>query len=103
MYGFRHRQPIITAAPTLEDYYSEIILFGRNSASYKFALENLLLELNPQEEQMPRLSNLAHAFAKHIVTHLKQAPKQAVLASSQYLEVYLGHGIADPDQTNLFE
>jgi WYL domain len=81
-------QPFLTVAPTLEDYWRGIILFGRNSASYKFALAKSLLELNPQAGQLLKLTDLAPAFAKHIVTHLKQSPKQALSASSQYLDAY---------------
>ena len=34
--------------PTLENYWRSIILFGRNVASYKFALGKSLLELSQQ-------------------------------------------------------
>jgi hypothetical protein len=96
-------QPFLTVAPTLEDYWRGIILFGRNSASYKFALAKSLLELNPQAGQLLKLTDLAPAFAKHIVTHLKQAPKQALSASSQYLEACRLYGVDDPNQTKLVE
>ena len=96
-------QPFITVAPTLEDYWRGIILFGRNSASYKFALAKSLLELNPQAGQLIKLSDLAPTFAKHIVTHLKLAPKQAVSASSQFLEACRRYGVEDPNQTKLVE
>jgi hypothetical protein len=96
-------QPFISVAPKLEDYWRGIILFGRNSASYKFALAKSLLELNPQAGQLLKLSDLAPAFAKHIVSHLKQAPKQAVSASSQYLDACRRYGVEDPNQTKLIE
>ena len=63
--------PFISVAPALEDYWRGIILFGKNSASYKFALAKSLLELNPQAGQLLKLSDLAPAFAKHIVDHLR--------------------------------
>ncbi len=96
-------QPFISVAPKLEDYWRGIILFGRNSASYKFALAKSLLDLNPQAGQLLKLSDLAPAFAKHIVSHLKQAPKQAVSASSQYLDACRRYGVEDPNQTKLIE
>ena len=34
--------------PTLENYWRSVILFGRNVASYKFALGKSLLELSQQ-------------------------------------------------------
>ena len=96
-------QPFISVAPALEDYWRGIILFGKNSASYKFALAKSLLELNPQAGQLLKLSDLAPAFAKHIVDHLRQAPKQALSASSQYLDACRRFGIDDPNQTKLVE
>ncbi len=96
-------QPFISVAPALVDYWRGIILFGKNSASYKFALAKSLLELNPQAGQLLKLSDLAPAFAKHIVDHLKQAPKQALSASSQYLDACRRYGIDDPNQTKLVE
>ena len=96
-------QPFLTVAPTLEDYWRGIILFGRNSASYKFALAQSLLELNPQAGQLLKLTDLAPAVAKHIVTHLKQAPKQALSASNSYLDSCRRYGLEDPNQTKLVE
>ena len=96
-------QPFITIAPTLEDYWRGIILFGRNSASYKFALAKSLLELNPQAGQLIKLSDLAPTFAKHIVTHLKLAPKQALSASNSYLDACRRYGVEDPNQKKLVE
>jgi hypothetical protein len=96
-------QPFITVAPKLEDYWRGIILFGRNSASYKFALAKSLLELNPQAGQLLKLSDLAPAFAQHIVSHLKQAPKQSVRESSPFLNACRRYGVEAPNQTKLIE
>ena len=38
--------------PTLENYWRSIILFGRNVASYKFALGKSLLELSQQGNEV---------------------------------------------------
>jgi hypothetical protein len=50
--------------PSLEDYWGGIILYGRNVASYKFALAKSLLELNPQAGQLIKLGELAPVFAR---------------------------------------
>ena len=71
--------------PRLEDYWRVIILFGRNAASYKFALAKTLLDLNAQSGQLLKLSELAPVYAQHIAGHLKNADKQATSASSQFL------------------
>jgi hypothetical protein len=73
-------------APCLEDYWRGIILFGRNVATYKFALAKSLLDINPQSGQLVKLSDLAPYFAGHIAEHLKLADKQATSASSKFLD-----------------
>ena len=43
--------------PTLENYWRSIILFGRNVASYKFALGKSLLELSKQGREIVTLDD----------------------------------------------
>jgi hypothetical protein len=76
-----------TRDPRLEDYWRGIILFGRNVASYKFALAKSLMELSPQSGQLLKLSEIAPAFSRHVVEHLKLADKQATSSSSQFLDI----------------
>lgn len=73
-------------APTLEDYWRSIILFGRNVASYKFALAKSLLELRPPSGRLLKLEDLALPFATHVVQHLKLADKQGTSSSSKFLD-----------------
>jgi len=42
----------LSREPRLEDYWRGIVLFGRNVASYKFALAKTLLDLNAQSGQL---------------------------------------------------
>ena len=44
--------------PSLANQWRAVILFGRNSASYKFALSEALLELSPTGD-LVRLEELA--------------------------------------------
>lgn len=69
-----------------EDYWRAIVLYGRNVASYKFALASALLELKPQAGSLLKLGDLAPVYARHIARHLQIAPKQATSRSSQFLE-----------------
>lgn len=69
-----------------EDYWRGIILYGRNVASYKFALASALLEIRPQAGSLLKLEDLAPVYASHIARHLLTAPKQATSQSSQFLE-----------------
>ncbi|MBT7558884.1 HNH endonuclease [Candidatus Woesearchaeota archaeon] len=75
----------ITKEPTLEDYWRGIILLGRNSASYKFALAKSLLELKPQSGQLVKLGDLAPVFARNITEHLKVSDKQGSSKNSKLL------------------
>ena len=72
--------------PTLENYWRAIILFGRNVASYKFALGKSLLEMAQAGKTVVPLSDLALPFARHVSDHLKLADKQATSRSSQFLD-----------------
>ena len=66
----------IPVNPSVEDCWRGIILYGQNSASYKFALAESLLQLNPQAGQLVKLEDLAPVFGKAIATHISHSPKQ---------------------------
>ncbi len=72
--------------PSLEDQWRAIILFGRNVASYKFALAKALMELRPAAGTLLRLEDLALPFALQICEHLRLEDKQATSATSAFLE-----------------
>ncbi len=59
--------------PTVENHWRSIILFGRNVASYKFALGKSLLELSQQARETVSLEELAEPFSRHICEHLRLA------------------------------
>lgn len=73
--------------PTLEDYWRGVILFGRNVASYKFALAQSLLELAPTGKTFISLSELAEPFSRHLCHHLQQCDVQTTSKSSRFLNV----------------
>ena len=62
--------------PTVEDCWRGIILYGHNSASYKFALAETLIQLNPKSGQLIKLEDLAPVFGKSIASHISHSPKQ---------------------------
>jgi hypothetical protein len=72
--------------PSIENYWRALILFGRNVASYKFALGKALLDLRTAPGDLVKLDDLALPFARNICEHLQNAPKQATSPSSQFLE-----------------
>lgn len=76
----------VDISPTSETYWRAIILFGRNVASYKFALDKALIELADKESTFVTLEALAKPYARHLCEHLKNNDKQVTSASSQFLE-----------------
>lgn len=73
-------------SPTLDNYWRSIILFGRNVASYKFALAQSLLEFRDRGSDLITLEELALPFSQHICQHIQDAPKQATSRSSKFLD-----------------
>lgn len=73
--------------PSLESYFRSVILFGKNSASYKFSLAKSLIELSKDhnKDTFIPLDDLSIPFSKHICEHLKINDKQATSSSSTFL------------------
>ncbi|SNY68210.1 HNH endonuclease domain-containing protein [Enterobacter sp. CC120223-11] len=71
--------------PVLENYWRGIILFGKNVASYKFALASALYDLKRDSSDLILLEDLAVPFSEHLCRHLQHAPKQITSKNSQYL------------------
>lgn len=72
--------------PDAETHWRSIILFGRNVASYKFALGKTLIEFGAREQELVRLEELAGPFAKHLCEHLNGNSKQSTSSSSKFLD-----------------
>jgi hypothetical protein len=71
--------------PSLESQWRALILFGKNSATYKFAFAKSLLELVEKETTSISLSELARPFSRNITEHLKLCDKQGSSSSSKFL------------------
>ncbi|MDB4062236.1 HNH endonuclease [Vicingaceae bacterium] len=86
--------------PSIESQWRAIILFGRNSATYKFAFAKSLLELASNETTRITLKDLAIPFSREIINHLKQNDKQGSSSSSTFLNhcrSYLNGNITEND------
>ena len=70
--------------PSLEDYWRGIILFGKNVASYKFALAQSLLELAPRGKSLITLEELAEPYARHTLEHLRLCDRQSQQTNTPY-------------------
>ena len=86
-----------------EDCWRSIVLFGRNVASYKFALAAALLDLKPHAGDLVRVEELAVPFARHIRDHLIHADKQGTSKSSKFLDACRKANAGDLSQAELIE
>lgn len=73
--------------PSLDSYWRSIILFGKNSASYKFALAKALLDVANMKKDEISIPDLAPLFSNYICSHLKHSPKQMTKADGGFLKV----------------
>ena len=89
--------------PTLDNYWRSIILFGRNVASYKFALGKSLLDLAKQGTEIVTLEQLAEPFSRNICEHLQLADKQATSKTSRFLESCRKFNSGDIDKERLLD
>lgn len=89
--------------PSLENYWRAIILFGRNVASYKFALAKSLYELKAEGNTIVTLDQLAEPFSRNICEHLKLVDKQATSSSSKFLDFCRTFNSGEIDQQTLIE
>lgn len=97
------QRPFISYQPRLDDYWRGIILFGRNVATYKFALARALLELRPAAGQVVPLEELAAPFARHLCQHLRSAGKQGTFQRSQFLDACRKANLGEISQDRLVD
>lgn len=71
--------------PSLESQWRAIILFGKNSATYKFAFAKSLIELLDNGKSAITLEELADPFLRNILKHLQANDKQGNSSSSTFL------------------
>jgi hypothetical protein len=68
--------------PSLPSLYRAVILFGLNTASYKFSLGKSLIELADADAEFVPIETLARHFSKHVAEHVADAPKQSTRKTS---------------------
>ena len=71
---------------SLESYWRAVILFGKNTACYKFALAKALIDLAEYEVNQIKIEDLAPVYVKNICEHLKTSPRQGTNPSNKFLE-----------------
>ena len=76
---------LLTGFPE-ESNWRSVILFGRNAASYKFALVQALIELAKQDRDSVTLDQLADPYTRRLCEHLAHSPKQSTSRSSKFID-----------------
>lgn len=88
------RKPVdeyLATGPVEESSFRSVILFGRNTASYKFALAKALFDLAGQNRDSVTLNQLAVPYTKHLVEHAGSNPRQTTSRSSRFMDACVGY------------
>src|ERR1017187_3576089 len=95
--------PFRDVACTQADDWRHIVQFGRNVASYKFAIGLTLLKLGARQETSVSLQDLAVPFAGAICEHLQAEDRQATSSRSRFLDACRARNRGELDQAQLIE
>ena len=87
--------------PTGVNYWRAISLFGRNSASYKFALARTLIDVYSEGKTSITLDELAQPYVRHLCEHLKMHPKQGTSEKSTFLHALRKFNSGEIDQNEV--
>ena len=61
-------------------------MFGKNTASYKFALAKTLIDVSlERNSDLISLEGLALPYAMHLCEHLKHSPKQSTFGRGKFI------------------
>ena len=94
----------VDVEPTLENYWRAIILFGKNTASYKFALAKSLIDVSlERQSDLITLDDLALPYALHLAEHLKHSPKQSTAKTSQFIQACQDFNESKIDEDRLIQ
>ena len=88
------KENFVDKNPSLSTYWRSVILLGRNTASYKFALAKSLLE-NGSGQDSISIDELALVFAQNIASHLKENEKQSTGRSNSFLDACRKFNLSD--------
>lgn len=89
--------------PRIESFWRGIILFGYNSATYKFALARSLIEIAQQGKTFVTLEELAEPYSRYLVQHLRSGRKQVTAPSSRFLKGLDGFAKGDLTKEEMLE
>jgi hypothetical protein len=79
--------PLFKSVPLAsEDYFRAVVLYGRNVASYKFALAESLISISQEGKDSATLAELALPFSEALCRHLALQDKQTTSRTSSFLD-----------------
>lgn len=94
----------VDVEPTLENYWRATILFGKNTASYKFALAKSLIDVSlERQSDLITLDDLALPYALHLAEHLKHSPKQSTGRMGQFIQACQDYNVGKIDEDRLIQ
>ena len=89
--------------PTLDNYWRSIVLFGQNTACYKFSLAQALLKTAETGAVEVPLNTLAEVYADNICQHLMKSPVQGTNPSNTYLQICCDYNDGKANRKKLIE
>jgi len=78
----------IIKSPSIDAYFRGIILFGANTASYKFALAKAIIDLTKQKKDFVSERDLALVFLNYMNEHIQNGTPQITSNSSKYFDAF---------------
>ena len=87
--------------PSLDSYFRGIVLFGKNAATYKFALAKSLIELTSNGTDFVSLKDLAIPFIRYTNEHVLNGNKQITSNSSKYFDAFDKYNAKESDIDDL--
>lgn len=88
---------------SMDTILRSIVLFGANTACYKFALAEALYDSVRNDRCSLTLEELAEPFSRAVCRHLKASPKQSTTSSSSYLDACAAFNKGEADEFDLVE
>jgi len=82
---------------TDKDFFRAVVLYGRNVASYKFALAESLIGLASEGNDFVSLEELAIPFSEAVCRHLELQDKQTTARSSTFLDTLRSFNLGQID------
>ncbi|MCP8615237.1 HNH endonuclease [Salirhabdus salicampi] len=69
-----------------ESQFRSVFLFGRNVATYKFALAKSLLQLSKSSKEFISLEDLSPIYVNHMLEHVRSGKRQITSSSSRFIQ-----------------